>query len=68
MQQGPCTERARHLFSADRGRNSRSPEAGGKRVPETVAAIADSIRWAEEILAEIDRRHPTKVVHQQANR
>jgi hypothetical protein len=33
---------------------------GGKRVPATVAAISDSIRWAEEILAEIDRRHPMK--------
>src|ERR1700733_5989411 len=27
MQQRPCTERARHLFSADRGRNSHSPKA-----------------------------------------
>jgi hypothetical protein len=26
----------------------------GKRVPETVAAIADSIRWAEKILRRID--------------
>jgi hypothetical protein len=33
---------------------------GGKRVPATVAAIADAIRWAEELLAEIDRRWPTK--------
>ena len=31
---------------------------GAKKVPATVSAIADSIRWAEEILAEIDRRHP----------
>jgi hypothetical protein len=28
----------------------------GKRVPATVIAIADAIRWAEEIVAEIDRR------------
>jgi hypothetical protein len=27
---------------------------GGKRVPATVSAIADSIRWAEEIMTEID--------------
>lgn len=33
---------------------------GGKRVPATVAAIADAVRWAEEIMAEIDRRWPTK--------
>jgi hypothetical protein len=27
---------------------------GGKRVPATVSAIADAIRWAEEIMNEID--------------
>ena len=32
---------------------------GGKRVPATVAAISDAVRWAEEIMEEIDRRHPT---------
>ena len=32
----------------------------GARVPATVAAIADSIRWAERIMEEIDRRHPVK--------
>jgi hypothetical protein len=31
---------------------------GGKRVPATVAAIADSVRWAEEILKAIDERWP----------
>jgi hypothetical protein len=31
---------------------------GGTRVPATVAAIADSIRWAETILNEIDKRWP----------
>jgi len=33
---------------------------GGKRVPATISAIADAIRWAEEILNEIDRRWPTR--------
>jgi hypothetical protein len=33
---------------------------GGKRVPATVAAIADAIRWAEQIMEEIDRRWPVK--------
>jgi hypothetical protein len=33
---------------------------GGTRVPATISAIADSIRWAEEIMEEIDRRHPVK--------
>jgi hypothetical protein len=32
----------------------------GKRVPATVSAIADSIRWGEQIIEEIDRRHPAK--------
>jgi hypothetical protein len=31
---------------------------GGKRVPATVAAISDAVRWAEEILKEIDRKWP----------
>jgi len=29
---------------------------GGKRVPATVAAISDAVRWAEEIMKEIDGR------------
>lgn len=31
---------------------------GGKRVPATVGAISDAVRWAEEIMKEIDRRWP----------
>jgi hypothetical protein len=27
---------------------------GGKRVPATVSAIADAIRWADEIMRAID--------------
>jgi hypothetical protein len=33
---------------------------GGKRVPATVAAISDAVRWAEEILLRIDERWPLK--------
>jgi hypothetical protein len=33
---------------------------GGERVPATVAAVTDAVRWAEEIMAEIDRRWPSK--------
>jgi hypothetical protein len=33
---------------------------GGTRVPATVSAIADGVRWAEEILKEIDRRWPVR--------
>ena len=29
---------------------------GGKKVPATVAAIADAVRWAEEIMKSIDER------------
>jgi hypothetical protein len=36
----------------------------GARVPATVSAIADSIRWAERIMEEIDRRHPAKTAEQ----
>ena len=31
---------------------------GGKRVPATLSAIADAVRWAEEILRAIDTRWP----------
>ena len=31
---------------------------GGKRVPATISAISNAIRWAEELMAEIDRRWP----------
>ena len=33
---------------------------GGKRVPATVAAISDAVRWAEAIMREIDSRWPAK--------
>jgi hypothetical protein len=33
---------------------------GGKMVPATVCAISNAIRWAEEIMREIDRRWPLK--------
>ena len=32
---------------------------GGKKVPATVGAIADALRWAEEIMKAIDERWPT---------
>jgi hypothetical protein len=37
---------------------------GGARIPATVGAISDAIRWAERIMEEIDRRHPTKPAQQ----
>jgi hypothetical protein len=40
----------------------------GARVPATVSAVADSIRWAERIMEEIDRRHPANTVQQQTGR
>jgi hypothetical protein len=33
---------------------------GGRKVPATVSAISDALRWAEEIMQEIDRRWPVK--------
>lgn len=33
---------------------------GGARVPAIVSAIADGLRWAEEILKEIDKLWPVK--------
>jgi hypothetical protein len=40
----------------------------GARIPATVSAIADAVRWAERIMEEIDRRHPTKPEQQQTGR
>ena len=37
----------------------------GARVPATVAAIADGVRWAERIMEEIDQRHPVKPTQQE---
>jgi hypothetical protein len=37
-----------------------APYDSGARIPATVSAIADSIRSAERIMEEIDRRHPVK--------
>jgi hypothetical protein len=31
---------------------------GGKRVPATISAITDAVRWAEEIMKAIDERWP----------
>jgi len=31
---------------------------GGKRVPATICAISDAVRWGEEIMREIDQRWP----------
>ena len=35
---------------------------GGKRVPATVAAISDAVRWAEEIMRAIDERWPVQML------
>ena len=35
---------------------------GGRRVPATVAALSDAVRWAEEIMRAIDERFPVKTV------
>ena len=33
---------------------------GGKRVPATIIAISDAVRWSEEIMRVIDERWPGK--------
>jgi len=32
---------------------------GGEKVPATISAIADAVRWAEEIMKAIDERFPS---------
>jgi hypothetical protein len=41
---------------------------GGRRVPATIAAISDALHWAEQIMEEIDRRHPAELVRPQVSR
>jgi len=36
------------------------PYEGRARVPATITAIGDAVRWAEQIMAEIDRRWPVR--------
>jgi hypothetical protein len=33
---------------------------GVKRVPATISAVADAVRWAEELMRAIDERWPAK--------
>ena len=33
---------------------------GGNKVPATICAISDAIRWAEQIMLEIDQHWPVK--------
>ncbi len=40
----------------------------GARVPATVSAIADAVRWAERIMEEIDHRHPLESTHRETSR
>jgi hypothetical protein len=40
----------------------------GARIPATVSAISDAIRWAEQIMEEIDPCHPVKATQQQTSR
>lgn len=35
-----------------------APYEGGIRTPATVSAVADAIRWAEQLMNEIDKRWP----------
>ena len=41
-----------------------APYDGGKRIPATVAAISDAVRWAEAIMREIDDKWPTREMKQ----
>ena len=63
----PALGRSLRLDRSCSAKQKPSQFDGGARVPATISAIADAIRWAEEIMAEIDRRHPMKPV-QQTNR
>jgi hypothetical protein len=58
--------------AADRRQHPRGTQAGAVRrreaFPATVAAISDAVRWAEEIMDEIDRHHPAKAAVESQNK
>lgn len=56
--------RNRSYGSDPRGRKLVQYDSGA-RIPATVGAIADAVRWAERIMEEIDRRHPAKSSQQE---
>jgi hypothetical protein len=33
---------------------------GGKKIPATISAIEDAVRWAEEIMKAMDERFPSR--------
>jgi hypothetical protein len=63
MQQRPCTHALGTCFllivAAILAARKLAQYGGGTRVPATVGAISDSIRWSEEILRRIDERWPS---------
>jgi hypothetical protein len=40
----------------------------GAWVPATITAITDAIRWAEQIMEEIDRRHLANAAQRETSR
>ena len=49
-----------HIIAAILAARKLARYEAGTRVPATVSAIADAIQWAEQIMARIDDRWPTK--------
>jgi hypothetical protein len=63
MQQKPCTERTRHLFSAPIAASilaaRKLAQWDGRLSPALESAIADAISLADRIMAKIDSRWPS---------
>jgi len=51
-------ERVLGIMASILAARKRAQYEGGKRVPATMSAINDAVRWAEEIMKEIDSRWP----------
>ena len=65
---GGRTTREESAVARDSAERKLSQYDSGARIPATVSAIADAIRWAERIMEEIDRRHPVKPTQQPTSR
>jgi hypothetical protein len=53
-------KRAIGIMAANLAARKLAQYDGGKLVPATVCAIDDAVRWAHEILKEIDSRWPVR--------
>jgi hypothetical protein len=56
----PALGRSLRLDGSHSPKQRLAQHDGGKRVPATICATTDAVRWAEKIMQAIDERWPTR--------